>query len=156
MVTIETTLLLLIGTLIATGTSTFFLKVGVIKIGETHARFFRVLTQTVWIILILTIVFGRSTFYIPLQFETIYVILNGVCAGIAFISFTRSLKVLEAGTARTLLNLNIAITIVLGILVLGESLTIKKTIGSVMALTAMFLLTSKRKFIDELVGTELA
>lgn len=141
----ETSFFYLIGAILSSGVAMVLLKMGVLRMGTRETVFFRSLSQTILVFLVVFLLFGTTKFSLPYRIEIIYPILHALMSGIAFITFTKGLKVVEVSIARPIMNLNFMITVVLGVLILGESLNPKMCVGIIMAIIAIILLSSASK-----------
>ena len=138
----ELTFLFLIGAVLCHGIKTVFLRLGILEGSVNKARFVRALFQTFLVIFVASF-FRSPSFAIPFKFEIIFPILNGLLGGFAFVAFCKGLEMVEASTAKPILAIRMAVPVALGVMVLGETMTLKKGLGIVMAGLAVFLLSSR-------------
>ncbi|MFO8110206.1 MAG: EamA family transporter [Thermoplasmata archaeon] len=133
--------LYLIGLVLSLGLSTVFLRLGIMKKGVNHTRFFRSLVQT---ILIFSAVFMISVFtgtQISLNSYIVYPALNGIIGAFAFILFCKGLTTVGASAAKPMMVLATITTVSLGIILLNESIFLSKAVGIVMAVLAVIFLS---------------
>lgn len=124
------------------GSSTVLLRYSVLVGGADGARFYRALLQTVFVVLAVGTVFilgNRPAMDLP---GATFAALNGVFGGLAFILFTAGLEDVEASTAKPALVVSMLVAVVLGIVVLSEPLTLRKTVGVALASLAVYLLST--------------
>ena len=87
---------------------------------------------------------GTYMFFEKIKFDQptlIYLIVGGVIAGLAQIFFFMALKEGKINTVVPIRNLALIVTVVLGIIFIGEQLTLLKALGIVLAVIAIFLLS---------------
>jgi|GEM_PF-6310406 len=134
--------LYLIGAVLCQGIKTVFLRLGILKGTVDETRFVRAFFQTAFVVLAVAC-FKSSHLSIPLKVEIIYPVLNGLLGGLAFIAFCRGLQKIEASRAKPILAVRMAVSVILGVLVLGEAMTTQKGAGIIMAGVAVLLLSSE-------------
>ena len=134
---------------ITTGGTTVFLKLAILEGGTEEARFTRVVTQTLVVVLGFTFFYSGSGFLNNLSFLLVFPAINGLLGGLAFISLSEGLKTIQTGTAKPLLAINVVIPIILGVVALGEPLGTFKILGIFFSIISVYLLSlgSKRKIV---------
>lgn len=136
--------LYLIGLILSLGMTTIFLRLGILKNGLNNARFYRALAQTLIVVFAVIVVTGTRGFSIPMNTDIIYPVLNGILGAGAFILFCSGLETVDASTAKPMIILSTITSAILGIIILGESFTVEKAVGIVLAVLAVVLLSYKR------------
>lgn len=131
------------GIIFSLGSSTVLLRLSILKKGVNYARFFRVLFQTVFVFLGVFLYLGSSVLSIPRNIGLLYSAVNGICGGCAFILFCKGLKTVDTSVAKSFMVVATIISTALGVLLLGESCTLKKMIGISLAIVAVLLLSKK-------------
>ena len=111
------------------GLTAIFGKLGVEGLNSNLAT----LTRTV-VILVLTaaIVSYRGEWALPKSMETrpvIFLVLSGIATGLSWLFYYRALQMAPASLVAPLDKLSVAFAIVLGVIFLGEALTLKLAIG---------------------------
>lgn len=133
--------LYLIGLIISLGLSTVFLRLGILKKGVNHTRFFRSLIQSILIFTAVFILYASTSVSITLDPDLIYPAVNGVIGAFAFILFCKGLETVGASSAKPMMVLATITTVILGIILLNESIFLSKAVGIVMAVMAVVFLS---------------
>lgn len=133
------TLGLLLVTIVGWGLWGFFQKVGVSEIGVESCLLLNYSTVFLMAISYLALI---QKLHIPRSGSVIYPILGGISVTIGSIAFFTVIEKIPIGIARSIAGLAVLITALLGVLLLGETLSIKHHIGIVLAVAAMILLSS--------------
>lgn len=133
--------LYLIFMILSLGVTTIFLRLAILKNGVNNARFYRATAQTLIVVFAVLLVAGGSEFTISLRGSLVFPAMNGVLGAGAFILFCSGLETIEASTAKPMVIISTITSAVLGILILGESFTIQKLVGIVLAVIAVALLS---------------
>lgn len=126
--------------IVALGANTVFLRLSLTEKRPNQTRLVRAITQTVIIVSAFFLLNTGSSLSISLGL--FFPLLNGLLGGLAFISFSRGLQEVDASVAKPIVAVNLVIPVSLGIVVLGESLSIYKVLGVVFSILAVYLLTS--------------
>lgn len=126
------------------GASTAFLRAAILDGTTDTARFLRVGVQTAIVFAGVSVVGAAAVLADATRYGAVYPALNGLLSGAAFVSFSRGLESAEASTAKPLLAVGTIVSVVLGILLLGEQLTPRKAAGIAFGIAAVYLLTSER------------
>lgn len=135
--------LYLLATIVGFGASTAFLRVA-IRDGPTDtARLVRISFQTIIVLAAVLAVGAASILADSMQYGAVYPALNGLLSGFAFIAFSKGLESTDASIAKPLLAVGTMVSVVLGILLLGEYLTLRKAAGIVIGIAAVYLLTTE-------------
>jgi transporter family protein len=125
------------------GTATVLLRQAVVNGLTDEARFYRAFAQTVCIVAGIVVVLGPDGLVPPVTAGSGFAALNGAFGGLAFIFFTKGLETVEASTGKPALVVSMVVAVLLGIVVLGEAVTVDKLLGLVLAGIAIYLLTSE-------------
>lgn len=133
----------LVGLILSLGSSTVLLRLSILTKDVNYARFFRSLFQTIFVFLGVILLLGFSILSLPRKIGILFSALNGVFGGCAFIIFCRGIKTVDASVAKPFMVLATIITVTLGIILLGESLTLKKGLGICLAIVAVVLLSAR-------------
>ncbi len=131
----------LILAVISLGFTTIFLRLGILKNGLNNARFYRAITQTLIVVFAVILVTGVNGLSIPRTTGIIYPALNGVLGAGAFMLFCSGLETVDASTAKPIVIIATITSVILGIVILGESFTIEKLVGITLAVVAVGLLS---------------
>lgn len=114
--------------------------------------FYKIASATIHPVMISTIAMGLYLILLPIMWivvkfdhsitisGTAYALAGSLCMCIATLSFSYALRTGEAGRTTIITALYPALTLLLSMLFLGETLTIKKTIGVVLALISFAIL----------------
>lgn len=135
----------LVGIIFSFGFSTILLRLGVSKKDVNEVRLFRCLSQTLFVFLGILLLFDFSMFSIPATIGVLFPACNGVLGGCAFILFCGGLKKVDTSVAKSFMVLATIISVILGILLLGENITLKKGVGTSLAIVAVVLLSLGKK-----------
>ncbi|MBS3782249.1 MAG: DMT family transporter [Candidatus Thermoplasmatota archaeon] len=119
------------------GIGDLFAKIGVTALGPWPAIFFR---SIFFLPIVMIYVFHKRDLDIVFDKNSFYPILAGVCVGLGIIFSRFALSVYEVSLVKPIQRLSILITVLLSILFLKEKMTVKKSLGIGLALTAFFLL----------------
>lgn len=138
----EIPLLFLLGAVICQGIKTVFLRMGILEGDVDAVRLVRSFSQTALVVGVVASI-KPTSIGIPYQIGAIYPALNGLLGGIAFIALCKALETVEASTAKPILGVRMVMSVSLGVMVLGESMTVKKGIGILLAAIAVLLLSSE-------------
>jgi drug/metabolite transporter (DMT)-like permease len=106
------------------------------------ARLHRSLLQTVFVVIAVALVFAVGRRPIMDLRGAGFAALNGTISGVAFILFSTGLEDVEASTAKPALVLSMLVAVVLGVVVLAEPVTLRKTSGVLLAVVAVYLLST--------------
>ena len=135
--------LYLLATVLCFGASTAFLRVA-IRDGPTDtARLVRISSQTIIVLVGVTVVGAASILTDSIQYGAVYPALNGLLSAVAFIAFSKGLESTDVSIAKPLLAVGTVVSVLLGILFLGEVLTLRKTAGVTFGIAAVYLLTTE-------------
>jgi drug/metabolite transporter (DMT)-like permease len=135
--------LYLLATVVGFGASTALLRVAILD-GETDtARLVRVAFQTAVVLAAVLAVDAASILSDSIQYGAVYPALNGLLSGFAFIAFSKGLESTDASIAKPLLAVGTIVSVALGILLLGEHLTLRKSAGILIGIAAVYLLTTE-------------
>lgn len=135
--------LYLLATVVGFGASTALLRVAILD-GETDtARLVRVAFQTAVVLAAVLAVDAASILSDSMQYGAVYPALNGLLSGFAFIAFSKGLESTDASIAKPLLAVGTIVSVALGILLLGEHLTLRKSAGILIGIAAVYLLTTE-------------
>jgi len=133
-----TTVGLLLVTIIGWGIWGFVQKVGISKIGVEICL---LLNSSTFFLVVLSYLALFQKIHIPRSGSVIYPIVGGVSAAISSIAFFTALEKTPVSIARPLAGLSVLITALLGLLFLGETLTVRQYIGIGVAIAAIILLS---------------
>ena len=116
-------------------------KLGVAGLNSNLATFIR----TVIILLVTaSIISWRHEWQLPKYIATrpfIFLILSGLATGLSWLCYYRALQLAPASWVAPVDKLSVVIAIVLGVVFLGESLSIKLVLGSMFILAGVLVLT---------------
>lgn len=129
---------LLLVTIIGWGLWGFFQKIGVAKVGTASSLLLNFSTTFLVVVSYLILI---QKLHIPRSGPVIYPILGGASAAIGSIAFFIALEKTPVSVARPMAGLAVLVTALLGLLLLGESLTLKQYIGVGLAIVAIILLS---------------
>lgn len=130
---------LLLVTIIGWGIWGFFQKIGISKIGAEICLLFNF--STVFLV-VLSYLALFQRIHIPRSGSVIYPIVGGFSAAIGSIAFFTALEKTPVSIARPMAGLCVLITALLGLLFLGETLTVRQYIGIGVAIAAIILLSA--------------
>ncbi len=137
--------LYLVTLILSLGLTTIFLRLGILKDGLNQARFYRAVGQTLIVVFAVIIVTGFTGLSIPMSHNIIYPALNGVLGAGAFILFCSGLETVDASTAKPIIIISTITSVILGIILLGETVTVEKVAGIILAVIAVALLSYERR-----------
>lgn len=129
--------------ILSAGTSTVLLRMAILRGGTDETRFFRALFQTLLVVGGVVVLLGPAGALPPPRIGVAFAALNGAFGGIAFILFTKGLETVEASTGKPALVVGMVVTVGLGIVVLGESVSARKLLGVALAGVAVYLLSGR-------------
>lgn len=135
--------LYLIGTVVGFGASTALLRVAILDGTTDAARLLRVGFQTFVVLAGVLLVGAGGVLEATAQRDAVYPAVNGLLSGGAFVAFSKGLESTAASVAKPLLAVGTVVSVVLGILVLGDQLTARKAAGIVFGIGAVYLLTTE-------------
>lgn len=136
--------LYLILLILSLGMTTIFLRLGILKNGLNNARFYRAAGQTLIVVFAVILVTGTSQLSLSMNSNLFYPALNGILGAGAFILFCSGLETVDASTAKPMIILATITSVILGIVILGESFTVEKLVGVLLAVVAVALLSYDR------------
>jgi drug/metabolite transporter (DMT)-like permease len=122
------------------GGSTVLLRKAILDGRTNDARLYRTLVQTVLVAVAFVAVAGPGGFAVPVNAGALFAATNGALSGLAFVLYSRGLETVEASTAKPALASGMVVSVTLGILVLGESVSARKVAGVALAGLAIYLL----------------
>ena len=107
-------------------------KVGVAGIDSNFATAIRttVVLLFTWIIAVVTS--KEGSFHIPSSRTWLFLVLSGLATGLSWLCYFRALQLGPASRVAPIDKLSVALVIVLGILFLGEKLTVGKGVGGLL------------------------
>ncbi|WP_343661520.1 EamA family transporter [Chryseobacterium sp.] len=117
-----------------------FAKVGITGVNSNLATAIR---SVIILLVAWGIVFARSEYKgIPAlsRHNLIYIAISGVATGLSWIFYFKALQIGKVTQVAPVDKLSVALTIVLSVLFLGESLTLKTAIGALLIITGTVLL----------------
>jgi len=108
-----------------------FAKVGVKGVDTDLATAIR---TVVILLLAWGIVFfrGKGTFVGLTRFNLLFLVLSGVATGLSWIFYFKALQLGKVSQVAPIDKLSVALTILLGVLILREPVTVKEVVGAVM------------------------
>lgn len=133
------TISLLLITIVGWGLWGFLQKVGVLRMGVESCLFLNY--STVFLVILSYLAFTHK-FQVSISESAIYPIIGGVSTAIGSIAFFTLLERVPVSLVRPIAGLSVLITALLGLLLLGEALTIKQYVGVGLAIAAIILLSS--------------
>ncbi|GEJ46256.1 EamA family transporter [Chryseobacterium sp. ON_d1] len=117
-----------------------FAKVGITGVNSNLATAIR---SVIILLVAWGIVFARSEYKgIPAlsRHNLIYIAISGVATGLSWIFYFKALQIGKVTQVAPVDKLSVALTIVLSVLFLGESLTLKTAIGALLIIAGTVLL----------------
>jgi uncharacterized membrane protein len=128
----------LIITIVGWGLWTFFQKIGVPKVG---AESYLLVDISIHLVIAMAYLTLTNKLQVPRSISVIYPIIGGASGVIGTIAFLTIVKDTPISIARSLSGLSILVTVLLGVFVLGETLTLKQYAGVSLAIISIFLLS---------------
>ncbi len=117
-----------------------FAKIGITGVSSNLATAIR---SVIILLVAWGIVFARSEYKgIPAlsRHNLIYIIVSGIATGLSWIFYFKALQIGKVTQVAPVDKLSIALTIVLSVVFLGESLTLKTAIGALLIIAGTVLL----------------
>ena len=120
------------------GIGSFFSKIGVTLVGPWSASYLRTI---VFFPVVLGFILWRGNLTFTWNRSIAYSVLAGLLTGGAILLARKALEFYDVSVVNPVLRLNILVTILLSILILKETITWRKSLGILFALTALILLS---------------
>ena len=129
-----------IGSAFFAGLTAILGKLGVEGINSNLATFIRTI-----VVLLVTagIISARNEWQLPQHIAAkpfTFLILSGVATGLSWLCYYRALQMAPASWVAPIDNLSVVIAIILGVVLLGEPLSMKLIIGSLLILSGVLVL----------------
>ena len=129
-----------IGSAFFAGLTAILGKLGVEGISSNLATFIRTI-----VVLLVTagIISARNEWQLPQHIAAkpfTFLILSGVATGLSWLCYYRALQMAPASCVAPIDNLSVVIAIILGVVLLGEPLSMKLVIGSLLILSGVLVL----------------
>ena len=116
-------------------------KLGVQGLNSNLATFIRTI---VILVVIAGIVTWRHEWTWPRQIAAkpfLFLILSGIATGLSWLCYYRALQLAPASWVAPIDKLSVVIAIVLGVVLLGETLSLKLVLGAILILSGVLVLT---------------
>ena len=129
-----------IGSAFFAGLTAILGKLGVEGINSNLATFIRTI-----VVLLVTagIISARNEWQLPQHIAAkpfTFLILSGVATGLSWLCYYRALKMAPASWVAPIDKLSVVIAIILGVVLLGEPLSMKLVVGSLLILSGVLVL----------------
>ena len=129
-----------IGSAFFAGLTAILGKLGVEGINSNLATFIRTI-----VVLLVTagIISARNEWQLPQHIAAkpfTFLILSGVATGLSWLCYYRALQMAPASWVAPIAKLSVVIAIILGVVLLGEPLSMKLVIGSLLILSGVLVL----------------
>ena len=129
-----------IGSAFFAGLTAILGKLGVEGINSNLATFIRTI-----VVLLVTagIISARNEWQLPQHIAAkpfTFLVLSGVATGLSWLCYYRALKMAPASWVAPIDKLSVVIAIILGVVLLGEPLSMKLVIGSLLILSGVLVL----------------
>jgi len=123
--------------------TTIFAKLGVLNINSNLATAIRtiVILIMIWVIVLVR---GETKEMSSLSKQNVvFLIVSGIATGLSWLFYFKALQLGNVSQVAPVDKLSVALTIILSVLFLGETLTLKAAIGSLLIIAGTFILILK-------------